>query len=172
MKLILPLFALLPFVATAQPLSAFSFATLAWGESVATVDTKLKSEGFSGCEALVMLRLKCKANEYCECFFKGPGILDGRAQFREGQLGLVVVTATSTTAALDALKRKYGPHLPVAPSNRPMQSLLEPDPSTLRRWKSGDEALTFVTTTGVLIYESPATTRRNREIDTPNTSKF
>lgn len=162
----------MPFFAASQPSSKFSFASLAWGDSVVGVDAKLKGEGFSGCEALVMLRLKCKVNETCECLFGGPGIQDGRAQFSEGQLALVVVTAKSTAATLEALKGKYGPHLPVALAVRSTHSLLEPDPSTFRLWKSGEEALTFSTTTGVVIYESPAFTRRMRELTAPSTSKF
>lgn len=172
MKIALLLFGVLPQLALAQAQQSFSFATLSWGDSVTAADSKLRAEGFTSCESLVMLRLKCKANEFCECFFKGPGVTVGRAQFRNEKLGLVVVTAASKASTLDALVRKYGPHLPIAAARTTTQSLLDPDPSSFRNWKNGDEALTFAMTTGVVIYESPATVRRNRELDTPNTSKF
>lgn len=90
--------------------TTFSFAGLAWGDSIDMVDSKLKSAGFSGCEALE--KIKCKTFAVCSCNFSGSPVKHGMASFDDKKLESVSVYVVDSVATTAVLKQKYGQPLP------------------------------------------------------------
>lgn len=96
--------------------TTFSFAGLSWGDSIQTVDRKLKAAGFSGCA--IQEKLYCKAAQTCRCRIQGPAVQEGWAELTNNKLQQVFVTVHNFYDTADVLTKKYGP--PKAkPESRP-----------------------------------------------------
>ena len=110
MKTLIAALLALALIDGARAQTAFSFSGLQWGDTLETVDSKLKIAGFSGCS--IAEKLTCKAIGKCMCTFSGSGVLNSRASFEGLALDSIAVAVADANAVLETLKRKYGTPLP------------------------------------------------------------
>ena len=131
MKNILCLIAFICMATNVAAQTTYSFAGLSWGDSIGTVDSKLKAAGFAGCA--MHEKMFCKAATTCRCQIKGPAVQEGWAELTNDKLEQVFVTVHDWSDTVDVLTKKYGPPIP-RPQNSPRRGQFDLDMD--RNWKA------------------------------------
>lgn len=161
---------LLPFMMlsmNAASQTTFSFAGLAWGESVDAVDRKLKTSGFTGCN--LKDKLICLARESCDCNFEGPSISHGAAQITDKKLVKVTVQVENWRTTFEVLVQKYGQPKSGSTYVSPFEG--GGDPRIVWTTSSG-ESIVFLKSHSQLIYTSGSENRKSQAHDRSNRSMF
>ncbi len=158
MKKILCLIAFICMATNVAAQTTYSFAGLSWGDSIQTVDSKLKAAGFSGCA--MHEKMFCKAATTCRCQIKGPAVQEGWAELTNGQLEQVFVTVHDWSESVDVLTKKYGPAISHPPTPNTGKHSAFGSTNLDSRWRAPTgETLELVQSHRYLTYKSGA---RNR----------
>ena len=149
--------------------TTFGFSGLTWGDSIDTVDTKLKAAGFSGCAMLA--KLKCKTFALCYCNFSGSVVQNATASFDEKKLDQVSVNVYDRAATEEVLKQKYGPPLPRRDVSH-LGLLGQGEEILTSRWKATTGETLEINYYGTVIYTSGTYNKKVEERNRANASKF
>lgn len=167
MKLIFSTLLLLAIIQNATAETTFSFAGLHWGDSIDTVDSRLKAAGFSGCALLE--KMTCKIGKTCDCGFTGPGIKHGSAGFDGKKLDRVSVFVDDNLAMREVLRRKYGQPLPQQNAPRSNNPFLD---RNFLRWRALTGETLEIDFPGPIVYTSGTYNKKEEQREKSETSMF